>query len=188
MTLDLDVEAHPGSTTSLESELERLHRNSFAWALICCRWDPTAVEDVLHDAYVKVLSGKARLESRSTFKTWLFGVIRLTALEHRTRTTSRTERLERWARTRSPGVSAVPQSDVSFVDSERSVRLVDALMELPRRQREVLHLVFYDGMSVSEAARALGVSVGSARTHYARGKARLRSTLTEVRDEETAAV
>jgi DNA-directed RNA polymerase specialized sigma24 family protein len=48
---------------------------------------------------------------------------------------------------------------------------------LPSRQRDVLHLVFYQEMTVEEAADVLGVSVGTARTHFARGKGRLREIL-----------
>jgi RNA polymerase sigma-70 factor (ECF subfamily) len=41
----------------------------------------------------------------------------------------------------------------------------------------VLDLVFGHDMTVEEAARALGISTGSARRHYDRGKKRLRQAL-----------
>jgi RNA polymerase sigma-70 factor (ECF subfamily) len=48
---------------------------------------------------------------------------------------------------------------------------------LPSRQQEVLRLTFYHGLSVSQAAEAMGVSVGTARTHYERAKQQLRELL-----------
>jgi DNA-directed RNA polymerase specialized sigma24 family protein len=60
--------------------------------------------------------------------------------------------------------------------------LQHALSHLAARQREVLELVFYHDMTVEDAAAVMGVGVGSARTHAARGKTRLAAMLNNSRD------
>jgi RNA polymerase sigma-70 factor (ECF subfamily) len=40
-----------------------------------------------------------------------------------------------------------------------------------------MHLVFYQELSLQEAAEVLRIPLGTARTHYERGKARLRQLL-----------
>jgi len=56
-----------------------------------------------------------------------------------------------------------------------------ALAALPARQRDVLHLVFYQELTIQEAAQVLQVGLGTARTHFERGKARLRELLGDER-------
>jgi RNA polymerase sigma factor (sigma-70 family) len=53
------------------------------------------------------------------------------------------------------------------------------LAKLPARQREVLHLVFYQDLTIEETAKILHISLGTARTHFERGKTRLRSLLAQ---------
>ena len=59
----------------LKEELARRHPDAWGWALSCCHADPSQAEDVLQDAYLRVLEGRARFRGRSAFRTWLFGVI-----------------------------------------------------------------------------------------------------------------
>jgi RNA polymerase sigma factor (sigma-70 family) len=55
--------------------------------------------------------------------------------------------------------------------------LVAALRLLPKRQREVVVLRYLVGLSEAEVAVALGLSLGTVKTHLRRGLARLRTTL-----------
>ena len=73
----------PEDAQWIEQELAALHPASFGWALACSGRDADLAEEVLQDVYFKVLDGRARFDRRSSLKTWLFGVIRMTAREHR---------------------------------------------------------------------------------------------------------
>ena len=160
----------------LERCLEALHPASFGWALGCCRWDREEAEEVLQTTYLKILGGRARFDERSSFKTWLFGVIRRTAAERRRGRWMRSLAALRWLDAQpSPAATPTPESRLDAAGTSRALRA--ALQTLPARQREVLHLVFYEDLTVEEAARVLGISVGSARTHYHRGKGALRGRL-----------
>jgi RNA polymerase sigma-70 factor (ECF subfamily) len=161
----------------LERELEQVHTAAFGWALACCVGHRSDAEDVLQTTYLKVLDGRARFDGRSSVRTWLFGVIRRTAAEQRRR--------HRWSRWLPLALGAAagdgrPDPAVALARSEQSHALEQGLTALPSRQREVLHLVFYQDLTIEQAAQVLGVSVGTARTHYERGKAALRRTLSEV--------
>ncbi len=120
---------------------------------------------MLQTSYLKVLDGRARFAGHSSFKTFLFGVIRKTASEARRRSALRGLFLVKWERRRGEEAPAVGPED--------RLTLVSALEKLPRRQRQVLELVFTLGTTVEEAAEALAISVGAARVHYDRGKRRL---------------
>jgi RNA polymerase sigma factor (sigma-70 family) len=163
---------------NVREELEHLHTASFGWALACCRQRRVEAEDILHAAYLKILDGRAQFAGKASFRTWLFGVIRHTAMESRRRSWLRDGLLARWHRERVVD-EAAPAVDAAVAEMEGARHLRAAIGRLSRRQQEVLHLVFYQEFTVEEAAHVLGVSPGSARTHFERGKARLRVLLSE---------
>jgi len=166
----------PAETGEIEPSLERIHGSSYGWALACCRFDRQEAEEVLQAAYLKAIEGKARFNGHSTLRTWFFGVVKTTAAEHRRSGMVRRLALGRWAERRpAPAPAATPEALSSASEMER--RLRQALLELSPRQRDLLHLVFYEELSIAEAAEILRLPIGTARTHYERGKARLRQLL-----------
>ena len=64
--------------------------------------------------------------------------------------------------------------------------VVAALRTLPPRQRAVVVLRYLDDLSESDVAHLLGCSVGTVKSHGARGLARLRTALAQVRVESTS--
>jgi len=70
-----------------------------------------------------------------------------------------------------------PGADDDVLLSERRSTVLDALRELPDRQREVLALRYYLDLSEADIADTLGISRGAVKSHASRGAAALRSLL-----------
>jgi RNA polymerase sigma factor (sigma-70 family) len=170
---DERVEVGP---TELTTRIQALHPQCYGWALACCDNRREDAEDVLQDVYVGALENGLRFNGTSTLKTWLFGVIRQKA-----RASLRQERLREFLGMRNAAridiPTASPSPDASAVAADEREATRRALAQLPRRQREVMLLVFYHDMTIEESAKAMDVSLGSARTHYDRGKKRLATLL-----------
>ncbi len=167
-------------------QLESLHPEAFGWALHCCAGDYSRAEDVMQNAYLKLASDRLKFAASSSFKTWWFGVIRLTAHEEFRRLRYRESLLGKLLLQLS-GDSHDPRPSPSrqVELDEQTLQLRACLSQLPARQAEVLHLVFYQDLSISEAAAIMKVSIGSVRQHYERGKARMRSLLQPNTDHES---
>ena len=158
------------------AQLESLHLESFGWARSCCRQDAEEAENVLQAVYLKICEGKAVFDGRSALRTWLFAVIRKTAAEGRRRRFIQRLALARREQAEpTPPQPSGPEQAIYRTEVRTVFRALVA--GLPRRQSEVLHLVFYHDLSLSEAAAVMAVSLGSARTHYERGKRRLRAAM-----------
>lgn len=70
-----------------------------------------------------------------------------------------------------------PSRDATSIGGEDRDVLWDVLRELPRQQRAVLVLRFYEDLGERQIADVLGVSVGTVRSHSARGLSRMRAAL-----------
>ncbi|HEX4064343.1 MAG TPA: sigma-70 family RNA polymerase sigma factor [Streptosporangiaceae bacterium] len=83
------------------------------------------------------------------------------------------------ARIERPGVVADPAETVAArVDAERQMAAALPIMgRLPARQRAVIELCVGAGLTVSQAAAALGVPAGTVKSRLSRGLSRLRQEL-----------
>ena len=128
--------------------------------------DPTAAEDVLHDALVRAALAWRGFRGESSFRTWLFQIIVNAfrdALRRGRRKHNSIDDAPEPAGTTSDPVSAAAREELGTIVARHVSRL-------PPRQRELLVLVVYEDMSPAEAARLLGISESNARAnlHFAR--------------------
>lgn len=66
---------------------------------------------------------------------------------------------------------------------DRAREAVEAVRALPPKLRVVIHLFYYEGLSVSETAQVLGVSQAAVKTRLSRGRDKLRYILTQGGEE-----
>ena len=121
-------------------------------------------------------------EQRSAFTTWLYRIVRNTAIESRRRA--------RYTHEVPLDVDAVqtisPATDdrLSEIDDARSVELIRAMFaELPPRQRELIDLVDTQGYKAVEAAEMMDIEPETARVHLLRARRTLRSRMLEQHPE-----
>jgi RNA polymerase sigma-70 factor (ECF subfamily) len=145
-------------------------------------------EEVAQDTWLGVLRGLDGFAERSTFKTWLLGILlncaRSTGVrEHRSVAigapgpaveASRFDSSGNWL---SPPQHWVEDSDDRLVAETLSATLRTALDELPVHQRQVVLLRDVEGLSGHEACGLLDISEANQRVLLHRGRSRLRQAI-----------
>ncbi len=131
--------------------------------------DQALAEDIVQDAYVAIHQRWHRID-QGTAPAYLARTVvnrSRSALRHRTVV----------ARHRPEPLPHGAPADAGVLASERRDAVLDALADLPTRQREVLVLRYYLDFSERDIADALGISQGAVKSHASRGAASLRQTL-----------
>ncbi|QAT51088.1 sigma-70 family RNA polymerase sigma factor [Caproiciproducens sp. NJN-50] len=74
---------------------------------------------------------------------------------------------------------AEPLTDTMPFETKQDMDLSDELQQLPQKYREVIHLFYYENMSLEEISRALNRKNSTVRTQLTRARALLRNILKE---------
>ena len=151
--------AAPAESGVVFDQLYRANRDDvYAYAAGLLR-DRVAAEDVTATAFERAYRRRGRFDpSRGSARAWLFGIARNAALDelrrrgrHATLASEPTD-LE--------GLAAAHQAE----RSERRLLLMGALETLDARERELVALKFFAGLSNAEIARVLGLTESNAGT------------------------
>ena len=138
--------------------------------------DPQAVADLTANVFMAAIeSAESYRPGRGEPRSWLLGIAWNVVMDERRRSAR-----EWGAVARLRGRELLEDADVEAlearIDAERAARaLWDDLGRLPASERVVLELVALDGMSVGEAARALGIGAVAARVRLHRARRAMRA-------------
>lgn len=175
-------------------ELVRRHHRSLVRLARTFVPSEAVAEEVAQDTWLVVLRGLADFEGRSTFRTWLFGI-----LANRARSTGERERRSLAVGDAGPAVDAArfqpsgawsspPQQWVEELDERLAAEQLSGVLRaelerLPEAQRAVVLLRDVEGLSGPEASAVLDISQGNQRVLLHRARSRLRQA---VEDAEAA--
>lgn len=160
-----------------EAEFDELYRSSrddvFAYAAGLLR-DRSAAEDVTALAFERAYRKRRRFNpSRGSRRAWLFGIARNAALDELRRRKRSSELVGEVADTEAP--SPDDEADVAL----RRAALRRAMRTLDPRERELVALKFFAGLSNAEIGAVIGASESNAGTKLHRVVEKLRRACDE---------
>ena len=133
--------------------------------LACTRLDdPADAEDAVQEVFLKLLTARPLFRDSEHEKAWLIRT-----------TLHRASDLRRSAARRNVPLEEAAQAAAPQAGSE----LLTAVRALPEPYSAVIHLYYYEGYSIKEIAKLLGVPAPTVGTRLARGRERLRRLLKE---------
>lgn len=165
----------PDRAALIEAQIPGLRR--FACALL--RGDREGADDLVQDTLERALSHWHLRRNQGNVRGWLYTILynRFLSNQHRARRRGPHDALTE--ETELPGIDGGQHSALEHRD------LLRAFAALSQEQRVVLLLVAVEDVSYQEAARLLGVPIGTVMSRLSRGRERLRSCLYGDSDENS---
>ena len=131
------------------------------------------IEDLVSEVFFKVYRNLRQYRPDHPFSTWLYRLAANHVLDHGRQSRRKERRAEMPRQLSDPGAGPGAQLE----DRERLSLVRSALDQLRPRYREVLFLVYIEGLRVEQAARTLGVPQGTIKSRLLRGRDALRRVL-----------
>ena len=139
--------------------------SSMLLRLACTRLEnPADAEDVVQEVFLKLLTARPSFRDAEHEKAWLIRTTLHRAADLRKAASRRNVPLEEALLASAP---------------EPEDRLLAAVRALPEKYDAVIHLHYYEGYSLKEIGKLLGLPAATVGTRLARGRERLRQSLKE---------
>lgn len=181
---DLVRAAQRGDPSAFD-RLVRTHEGSLLSFLTSRLASEEAAREVAQDCFLSAWRQIRQFSGRARFKTWLFGIANHKAADYLRRCASlpRTlalEEAEELLRASDVAWAADPQRLLDRTECELRVR--DAVLQLPERQRQILELYYYGDLKLREVASLLGINLSTLKYQFYQAHRTLRPLVSELLD------
>lgn len=116
--------------------------------------ESSIVKDCIHDLFAALWFSRERLSDTDSIKYYLFASLKRRIVRH-----SRPGLLQRFLETSTPSHEQIIIEEQS--SEERSKKLEKVIKQLPKRQKEILYLRYYEGLTTQETADIMSLSIDS---------------------------
>jgi RNA polymerase sigma-70 factor (ECF subfamily) len=171
----------------MEAFLAEIERRAFRMAQLATGNRDDAL-DIVQDAMIKLVQ-KYSNHPPSSWKPLFYSILESRIMDWHRRQTVR-NRFRSWLdkptddedtedrlEQQPADISSFP--DIQLQDAEFMAHLNQALSEMPLRQQQVFLLRIWEGLDISDTAKAMQCSESSVKTHYSRALEKLRIALKE---------
>jgi RNA polymerase sigma-70 factor (ECF subfamily) len=179
---ELVASARSGDRRAFEELVERHKQKAYHIAFDFAR-DREDAKDLSQEAFLKAFTNLKYFDGRSSFYTWFYRILVNLCLDHKRRqrrapaetfdeaVESEVEPTHQLEKPRSP--------DQQMWAKQFSLRIGQALDELPARQRTAFVLKNHQGLSIKEIAELMETAEGTVKVHLHRAVMALRERLAE---------
>ncbi len=136
--------------------------------------DVHIAEDLFQEVFIKVYRMLETFRGESSIKTWILRIAANTCKDYLKSAYSR--KVVPMMEFAEEAITS--EDDYEEVENEDTTQAVkNAVMQLPENHREVVMMVYYQEMSLDEAATVLEVPVGTVKSRLARAREKLKEKL-----------
>jgi RNA polymerase sigma factor (sigma-70 family) len=156
-----------------ETIFGRHHRR--IWTYLARRNGREAADELAGEVFVSAFAHRDRFDpARGSVVGWLYGIAaNLTRTRFR-REARAYQALGRVAAHDVPEAPAVDEAVDALAHGQDLARVQEAMDALPDRDRELIVLVAWEGLTYAEVAQVVGVEIGTVRSRLSRARQRLR--------------
>jgi RNA polymerase sigma-70 factor (ECF subfamily) len=179
----------PARSRSAEStvpDFDALYQRhfDFVWRTLRRHGVPdTSMDDAVQDVFLVAHARLSSFEGRSSLRTWLFGVARRVARNHRGRSSARAEAVGTEALEALPDLAS--SSPLATAETIERARLLERLLAaIAPQKREAFILVELEEMSISEASEVLEVNANTVASRVRAARQELEEALARLEAHE----
>ncbi len=152
---------------------------------VCMRYtrDSDQSNDVLQEGFLKVFNNLDKYTGVGTFEGWMrrimvnLSIDRYRRLKHDLVLLGEQNDIENWGGETDEETEDLGENDEIYDITPEQI--IDAMQQLTPAYRTVFNLYVYEDYTHQDIAEALGISVGTSKSNYAKAKKNMRKLLTK---------